>query len=69
MNIGKKIHGFCNGYFGRENYETKTIIFEGSRWIVVVHEDETIACVNFDSAEEKQRLIDEWNTFRWDSDY
>ena len=28
-NIGTKIYGYCNGYFGRDDYGAKIIIAEG----------------------------------------
>ena len=71
MNIGTIIYGFCNGYFGREDYETKIIVFETEcsiccRYIDI--DDELwnkkgwLACANFDSAEEKQKHINNWSS-------
>jgi hypothetical protein len=31
---GIKIYGFCEGFFGRDDYDTKTIIASGDNWIV-----------------------------------
>ena len=61
-NVYKIIRGFCNGYFGRDDYDDKMIILEGEKWIVCRYLDQDmVTCVNFDSAEEKQRCIDEWS--------
>ena len=62
--IGTRIYGFCNGYFGRDNYEPKVIILEGKTWIVCSYLDpnkDRVACVNFDSEEEKIECIEEWS--------
>jgi len=63
VNIGRKIVGYCSGYFGRDDYKDKMIIFEGKKWIVCKYIDkDEVACVNFDSEEEKNRMIDEWES-------
>ena len=61
MNVGRKLVGFCNGYFGRDDYSDKIIIYEGKKWIVCkyVNED-SITCLNFESEEEKNTMIDKW---------
>ena len=52
--IGRRIYGFCDGYFGRDDYEDKIIILEGKTWIVCVYADsDTVTCANFESEEEK----------------
>lgn len=32
--IGSILYGFCNGYFGRDNYEDKRVEAIGADWIV-----------------------------------
>jgi len=32
--IGETLYGFCNGFFGRDSYEAKTIEAIGKDWIV-----------------------------------
>ena len=62
--IGTKIYGYCNGYFGRNDYDDKIIILEGRRWIVCAYLDsdnDWITCVNFDSEEEKEERIKQWS--------
>ena len=61
MNVGRKLTGFCNGYFGRDDYNDKMIIYEGRTWIVCKYIDrDEITCLNFKSEEEKNRMIDSW---------
>lgn len=63
-NIGRLIFGFCNGFFGRDDYATKIIIFETDTAIVCRYLDEDdnyITVANFDSREEKQKYIDDWS--------
>lgn len=67
-NIGKVIYGFCNGFFGRDDYETKIIVFETECSICCRYindrlwrEKGWLSCANFDSQEEKQKFIDEWS--------
>jgi len=63
-NLGKTIYGFCNGYFGRDDYETKVIVYETSKSICCRYEDRSLKGIltvaNFDSEEEKNELISEW---------
>lgn len=66
-NVGKIIYGYCNGYFGRDDYETKVIVFETECSICCRYLDDEdwrkkgwLNCANFDSAEEKQERIDRW---------
>lgn len=68
-NIGKIIYGFCNGYFGRDDYSTKIIVFETERSICCRYigkfdewtEKGWLSCANFDTPEEKQDCINRWS--------
>ena len=61
-NLYKVISGYCEGYFGRDDYEDKIIILEGATWIVCRYiNKDVVTCVNFDSEEEKQTCIDNWS--------
>lgn len=52
--VGIKIYGYCNGYFGRDDYSDKVIILKGKRWIVCSYLDnDRVTCVNFNTEEEK----------------
>lgn len=60
--VGTKIYGYCNGYFGRDDYDDKIIILEGLKWIVCAYlDDDIITCANFDSEEEKIECIKKWS--------
>jgi hypothetical protein len=62
--VGTKIYGYCNGYFGRNDYDDKIIILEGNKWIVCAYLDtdnDYITSVNFDSEEEKIDCIKKWS--------
>ncbi len=70
-NVGRIVYGFCNGYFGRDDYEDKIIVFETEcsiccRYITDTYEHGYrekgwLTCANFKSPEEKQTCIDRWN--------
>ncbi len=34
FNVGDKIYGFCNGYFGRDDYDTKICVFVTPKYAV-----------------------------------
>ena len=59
MHRGKTLHGFCNGFFGRDSYGDKVIEGEGSDWIVV-RENGIAYIATFDNESEKDSLITEW---------
>ena len=63
-NIGTKIYGYCEGYFGRDGYGTKIILAEGRKWIVCSYlyaDNDYVTCVNFDTEEEKEECIRRWS--------
>lgn len=61
--IGTGIYGFCDGYFGRDDYDDKMIIIEGRTWIVCRYVDrDVVTCTNFMSEESKKRYVAEWST-------
>lgn len=37
--VGTKIYGYCEDYFGRDDYNDKVIILEGKKWIVCSYLD------------------------------
>lgn len=61
-NIGKKIYGFCNGFFG-DDYENKRIEAEGEDWIVArpYREDAEAVLASFISREEKESYLEKWS--------
>ena len=63
-NIGVRLHGYCNGYFGRDDYDDKIIIAEGKKWILCSYlsiDNDYVTCVNFDTEEEKEECIKRWS--------
>jgi hypothetical protein len=59
--VGTVLHGFCNGYFGRDSYENKRIEAVGVDWVVVRDSDGRSLFANFKSNEEMVNLINEWS--------
>lgn len=39
FNIGDTLYGFCNGYFGRDDYSTKTCVMVTERYAVFQYAD------------------------------
>lgn len=65
--VGTKIYGFCEGYFGRNDYKDKIIILEGRKWIVCAYLDsemDVVSCVNFDSEKEKYDCVNRWSILK-----
>ena len=64
-NIGVKIYGFCNGFFGRDDYEDKIIEAEGMDWIVcryINDEDkQDVSFASFENSDEKNGYIKDWS--------
>ncbi len=48
--IGEKLYGFCNGYFGRDSYEDKTVEAFGKDWVVCRTDDGEVCFATFDEA-------------------
>lgn len=65
INIGTIIYGFCNGFFGRDDYNDKIIVFETEKVICYKYIDEEydgiLVTANFKTEEEKHRYIDKWS--------
>ena len=60
--VDTKIYGYCDGYFGRDDYSDKIIILEGKKWIVCSYLDnDSVTCVSFDTEEEKTECIKSWS--------
>ncbi len=58
--VGKKIYGYCNGYFGRDSYSDKTIVAHGATWITVLDIDGYASSTNFESHERMIEKVKEW---------
>ena len=58
FSAGQVIGGFCNGFFGRDDYEDKTWTFVTPQYAVFEYDDGTATVLNY-----SDRLIDlthEW---------
>jgi len=61
--LGRRLYGFCNGYFGRDSYETKIIEAIGYRWIVAREIDsQDSVFAKFASEEEMNTKIKDWGS-------
>ena len=64
-NIGKRIYGFCNGFFGRDDYDDKIIVYETPKSICCIYVDDSykdiLTVATFDSEKEKQEYINQWS--------
>jgi len=68
VNVGRMIYGFCNGFFGRDDYSDKIIVFETECSICcrivdrdIWRDNGWLTVANFDSEKEKQEYINEWS--------
>jgi hypothetical protein len=57
---GDTIHGFCNGYFGRDDYETKVCVFVRPKYAVFEYEDGRATVLNFE--ERLTEVAAKWKT-------
>lgn len=60
--IGKTLYGFCNGYFGRDSYENKTIVYVGEKYILTENEEGVPGVAYFKDMDymEIEKLVLEW---------
>ena len=58
-NVGRQLHGYCDGYFGRDSYGDKIIEAEGYDWIVAREYGEPIFAIV--PPKEKAALIYRWS--------
>ncbi len=65
MNIWKIIKGYCNWYFGRDDYEDKVIVYETKTSICCrrLKETDYLTVATFDTEEEKNQKIAEREKF------
>ena len=67
-NIGRKIYGFCDGFFGRDSWDDKTIEAEGYDWIVARDSEQHAWFRQFRTTDNKQNLIDKWSVSESEQD-
>jgi hypothetical protein len=62
IGVGTRLYGYCNGYFGRDSYDEKTIValgeVGGKLWIVA-NENNYVAFASGMSMEDIQRWSEE----------
>jgi hypothetical protein len=68
-NVGRVLHGYCNGYFGRDSYDDKRIEAEGYDWLVVRDSAGRPDFADFKDSTDKQAHIEEWAQQKDDFDY
>lgn len=56
--VGSKIHGFANGYFGRDSYDCRTIEAEGPDWLVTRNTRGQVELISRTSAERIDNIND-----------
>jgi hypothetical protein len=69
FNVGDVIYGFCSGYFGRDDYDTKVCVLVNSRYAVFQYLggefDGYAAVLNFDERLSSD-LIEDWKQDDYD---
>lgn len=59
--LGVHLYGFCNGFFGRDSYGTKTIINIGKDWIVALEDGyPVVAIFDLGWADQMEEYILKW---------
>lgn len=58
LKIGDVLHGFCNGYFGRDDYDCKRVEIVAADYVVLRYVD--ISGVTILQGPIEQKLIDDW---------
>lgn len=59
--VGIHIGGFCDGYFGRDDYDLKLILASGQNWIVAEGDAGRPAFASFDDPDQMETLILKWS--------
>ena len=59
FNTGDIIYGFCNGYFGRDDYEKKTCVFVTWKYAVFEYSDGSATVLNY-SQNFNLETIEKW---------
>ncbi len=56
---GDVIYGYCNGYFGRDNYDTKTCVLVYPKFAVFTNEEGYGTVLNYD-LDLNEDLVNKW---------
>lgn len=57
---GDVIKGFCNGFFGREFYNTKVCILVRKEFAVFEHSDGSASVLNMHDGDLTKEMVEEW---------
>ena len=60
FSIGDEIGGYCNGYFGRDDYEDKTCVMVTPKYAVFEREDGSATVLNYSEGLENVVKGDNW---------
>lgn len=66
--VGMRLHGYCNGYFGRDSYSSKVIEGVGANWIVARESVGEVRLATFTTTEEMEACVAEWVKAEEDDD-
>lgn len=58
--VGKLLYGYCNGFFGRDSYDTKRIEAFGVDWMVVRENGGQVRFCPFSKDDNIESLIKAW---------
>ncbi len=56
--VGDQITGFCNGFFGRDDYEEKTCVMVTSKYAVFQYQDGRATVLNYSESLESVNKTD-----------
>lgn len=67
VEVGTKLYGFCNGFFGRDSYDDKIVEAVGPDWIVVRDSSTLPMLANFSGMDKEtiDECLTEWQTDVW----
>lgn len=60
--VGNKLYGYCNGFFGRDSYREKIVVFAGKHYIVCEDASGDVYVASFKgySEDEISEFINSW---------
>ncbi len=61
VQVGSILHGYCNGFFGRDAYDESRVEAMGVDWIVVRKENGNPNFACFATQDEMDRCLEAWS--------
>jgi len=61
--VGDVIENYCNGYFGRDDYERKVCVMVTPKYAVFQYEDGQAAVLNYSEGLEKYAKGENWKAY------